>query len=39
MLVKSSVASIPIYAMQTALLPPKVSQQLDKLIAKSYGET
>jgi len=30
-LVKSSIASIPIYAMQTTLIPQKVSRQLDKL--------
>ena len=29
-LIKSSAASIPIYAMQTTLLPQKVSWQLDK---------
>jgi len=29
-LIKSSMTSIPLYAMQTTLLPQKVSQTLDK---------
>lgn len=39
-LVKSLVASIPIYAMQTTLLPRKVSKQLDKLSSQFlWGDT
>ena len=30
-LIKATVASIPIYAMQTTLLPQKISHQIDKL--------
>ena len=30
-LIKATMASIPIYAMQTMLLPQKISQQIDKM--------
>jgi len=30
-LIKASVASIPLYAMQTTLLPQKISQRIDKM--------
>ena len=30
-LIKASMASIPLYAMQTTLLPQKISQQIDKM--------
>ena len=39
-LIKATVASIPIYAMQTTLLPQKISHQIDKLSYKFlWGDT
>ena len=39
-LIKASVTSIPIYAMQTTLLPQKISHQIDKLSCNFlWGDT
>jgi len=39
-LIKVTVASIPIYAMQTTLLPQKISHQIDKMSCKFlWGDT
>ena len=39
-LIKSSTASIPLYAMQTTLLPQKVSRNLDKINCQFlWGDT
>ena len=38
--IKSAVSSIPIYAMQTTLLPQKISHQLDKMNCRFlWGDT
>jgi len=33
-LIKATMASVPIYAMQTTLLPQKISHQIDKMSCK-----